>query len=484
MIELYDFQAKAIADLRENIRAGHWTQLLALPTGGGKTAVASHLIEECARKRHRALFVADRISLIDQASAVLDSFGIAHGVVQANHWRSRIWEPVQVASAQTLARRGWPGADLIIVDEAHTVHANVAERIAQRDTVVIGLTATPFTKGLGRLYDRVVCATTTNALIEQKRLSPYRIFSASEPDMTGAAVVAGEWTDRASAERAMPIVGDIVSEYLKHCAGQKFIAFGVNVSHCEEIQRQLMAAGVQAGLYTYRTSDEERAIMLRDFKQPDGYLSGLISVAALAKGFDAPTVECIIMARPLRSSLSEHIQIFGRGLRADPANPEKVCTILDHAGNCVRMWAPTMEFFENGVDSLDDGKRAERKKAEARDREPLKCPECAHVHAPRPSCPSCGYEYPRTSRVTHVAGELAELAATRDVGAVDRRDLWAQLLWIARERGYATGWASHKYRARTGAWPTGTPPEPRQPTPALMRWVRSEMIRYAKRRAA
>jgi DNA repair protein RadD len=483
MIELYDFQGTAIESLRENIRAGHKNQILALPTGSGKTVIAAHMIDECARKGQRALFVADRISLIDQTSAVLDSFGIAHGVVQAEHWRSRIWERVQVASAQTLARRGWPGADLIIVDEAHTVHANVAKRIAQRDCVTIGLTATPFTRGLGRLYDAVVCATTTNALIEEKRLAPYRIFSASEPDMRGAAVVAGEWTDAAAAERALPIVGDIVTEYLKHCAGQKFIAFGVNVAHCEELQRQLMAAGVQCGLYTYRTGDEERATMLREFKDQDGYLRGLISVAALAKGFDAPTVECIIMARPLRSSLSEHIQIFGRGLRTDPANPDKICTILDHAGNCVRMWAPTMDFFASGVDSLDDGRRAERKKPTPRDREPMKCPSCSHVHAPRPSCPSCGYEYPRASRVTHVVGELAEVA-TRDVGVTDRRDLWAQLLWIARDRGYASGWASHKYRSRTGAWPHGTVPAPRPPNPALLRWVRSEMIRYAKRRAA
>jgi DNA repair protein RadD len=483
MIELYDFQATAAEALRENIRAGHRNQILALPTGAGKTIIAAYLIDECSKKGMRATFVADRISLIDQTSAVLDSFGIPHGVIQALHWRSRIWERVQVASAQTLAQRGWPGADLIIVDEAHTVHANVVQRIAQRDCTVIGLTATPFTKGLGQHYDAVVCATTTNALIEQKRLAPFRIFAASEPDMKGAAVVAGEWTDRAAAERAMPIVGDIVTEYLKHCADQKFIAFGVTVAHCEEIQRQLMAAGVQCGLYTYRTGDDERATMLRDFKQPDGYLRGLISVAALAKGFDAPTVECIIMARPLRSSLSEHIQIFGRGLRTDPANPEKICTILDHAGNCMRMWAPTMDFFENGVDSLDDGKRTERKKAQTRDREPMKCPECAHLHAPRPSCSACGYEYPRTARVTHIAGDLAEVA-TRDVGAVDRRDLWAQLLWFARERGYATGWASHKYRARTGTWPSGPPPAPRPPTMALRRWVRSEAIRYAKRRAA
>lgn len=478
-ISLYDYQEAAIESLRENIRQGVKNQILAAPTGSGKTIIATYLIAACRAKRQRALFIADRIPLIDQTSRVLDHYDISHGVLQGNHWRTRNWEPVQIASAQTLARRKCPPADLIIVDEAHTVHKNVLELIGARNCVTIGLTATPFTKGLGRHYDKVVSVTTTNKLIEQKFLAPYRIYSASEPDMTGAKVVAGEWTDAVAAERSMPVIGDVVSEYLKHCSGKKFIAFGVNVAHCEEMQRQFMAAGVHCALYTHITPDEERTTLVRDFATPDGYLKGLISVSALAKGFDAPTVECIIMARPLRSSLAEHIQIFGRGLRTDPTNPEKVCTILDHAGNCARLWDPTMDFFEHGASELDDGKKKEKKAKPKKEREPVKCSRCHAVHAPRPACPSCGFEYPKRKGVEHRAGELREMSGGES-SATERLSLYGQLLWIARERGYSSGWAAHKYKERMGHWPNFSKPEPEEPSNALTRWVRSRMIAYAK----
>jgi DNA repair protein RadD len=476
-ISLYPYQLDAVEQLRRNIREGIRTQILAAPTGSGKTVIASFLIDECHKKGKRAVMVCDRIPLIDQTSTTLDLYGIPHGVVQAQHWRRQPDQRVQVASAQTLARRKWPPADLIIVDEAHTIHRNVTERISTRDTVVIGLTATPFTRGLGRMYDAVVSVTTTNKLIEDGFLAPYRIFAASEPDMTGAKVVAGEWTDEAAAERAMPIVGDVVAEYLKHCDGERFIAFGVNTAHCAEMQRRFMEAGVPCALYTYRTSDEERAELVRDFKASDGHLRGLISVSALAKGFDVATVGCIIMARPLRTSLAEHIQIWGRGLRVDPDNPSKVCTILDHAGNVARLWEPTMEFFANGATALDDGRKRETKKAEKKQSEPMKCPKCAAVHAPRPMCVSCGYEYPRRNKIHHLDGELHEFAGGGK--SSDRRDLHAQLLWIARERGYAEGWAARTVRDRTGQWPSGTP-EPMEPTPAVRNYVRSRMIAWAK----
>lgn len=482
-IQLRDYQQESIERLRHNIRRGVMTQVLCAPTGSGKTVCAAHLLHECYEKGKRAIFIADRVPLIDQTSATLDQYGIPHGIIQADHWRWRPYERIQVASAQTLARRNWPDVDLIIVDECHTIHRTVVQRIARRDVVTIGLTATPFTRGLGRYYDAVVSVTTTNRLIAEGRLASFRVFAASEPDMTGAETNRmGEWTDRAAEQRALPIVGDCVAEYLKHAAGKKFIAFGVTIAHCEELQRQFMAAGVVCGLYTSRTSDAERRSLLEAFAEPDGYMRGLISVAALAKGFDRPDVECVIIARPLRKGFAEHIQILGRGLRAYPGKTE--CIILDHAGNTLRFWDQMQDFFEHGASELDDGRTRERPKQKRLSMpEPRKCPECAHVHAARLYCPACGYEYPKKkSDVSHVAGELEALggaAATREA----RASLYAQLLWIARERGYKPGWAAHKYKERVGTWPNGMAPEPEPPTPELQRWVKSRMIAWAKAHA-
>jgi type I site-specific restriction endonuclease len=484
MIELRDYQLESVDRLRANIRAGVKNQILAASTGAGKTVVAAHLLHEVNAKSRRAIFVADRIALIAQTSAVMEQYGIPHGVIQAQHERFRPWERIQVASAQTLARRGWPEADLIIVDEAHTVMKTVIDRIAPRDTLTIGLTATPFTRGLGKFYDSCVSVTTTNKLIADGFLVPPRFFAASEPDMSGAKVVAGEWTDDEAAKRSMPIIGDCVAEYLKHGDGKKFIAFGCNVAHCEEMQRQFQAAGVQCELYTYRTGDDARTQMVEEFRKPDSYIRGLISVAALSKGFDVPDVEVIILARPLRSSLSEHIQMLGRGLRIHPGKTE--CLVLDHAGNTLRFWGAMQEFFENGLSELDDGKPKPPKKAKAEESEAkaCKCPSCAFVHNVGPSCPACGHVYPpKRSNIRQIEGELAEVGSARS-SSEEKQAVYSQLLWIAHQRHYNSGWVAHKYRERFGVWPRGMIDNPHVASPELMNWVLSRQIAWAKSRRA
>jgi len=48
----------------------------------------------------------------------------------------------------------------------------------------------------------------------------------------------------------------------------------------------------------------------------------------LTVGFDSPSVDCIILARPIKS-IPLGIQIFGRVLRTDPKNKNKKALILD-----------------------------------------------------------------------------------------------------------------------------------------------------------
>lgn len=479
-LTLYPWQTEAVEQLRVNIRGGVKNQVLCAPTGSGKTICSAHLIQECQRLGKRALVICDRINLIDQTSAVLDRYGIPHGVIQAQHWRSRPWEHIQLASAQTLARRKWPkDLALIVVDECHTQYASVNERVERRECVTVGLSATPFAKGMGRVYDAVVNVRTTNQLIADRYLSPYTIFAASEPDMAGAKTSAGEWTDAEAEKRALPIIGDVVQEYLAKGQGKKFIAFGVNVRHCEEMQRQMMAAGIVCGLYTYRQGDEARAELLRDFHDPEQPMIGLISVAALAKGFDAPDVGCIIMARPLRSSLAEVIQIFGRGIRRNPQDLEKECVVLDHSGNMVRFWPQIQTFFEHGIHSLDDAKPWEKKQGERGEREPAKCPDCKHVHPPQPSCPACGFEYPRRP-VLHEAGELSHFTGKIAGSGEDRQQVYSQLLAIARQRQYKSGWAAYQYKSHFGDWPRNLLLTELPPTKPVRQWVTQQLKTYRK----
>ena len=488
-IRLRPYQAQGIQNLFAAIQGGVWNPIASLPTGAGKTVVASWLANKSVQQGKRVVFVVDRLSLVRQTSKTFDSYGIAHGTIQGSNERVRPWEKVQIAVAQTLCHRDWPEADLIIVDECHAVQKAVAERIQtarkQREQgqkiIVLGLTATPMTRGLGALYGSVVSTTTTNKLTADGFLVPFRVYAASEPDMTGAVKRGGEWTKTEASKRAMPIIGDCVAEYLRHGKGKKFIAFGCDVKHCEEMHRQFLEAGVLTELYTYRTDEAARDALTEEFSKPDSRVRGLISVSALSKGFDVSDVEVIIMARPLTNSLAEHIQILGRGLRIHPGKTE--CIVLDHSGNCFRFWEAMHSFFESGAHELDDGSRKERAKPPKKERQPVKCPTCSCIHDPLPNCPACGHAYKKPRSVEHVEGSLQEVKgakAAKPAPTTDQmRVFHAQLRQYATETGKTNGWVLAKFREKFNDWPPRNELPPMEPTPELRKWITSRNMAWA-----
>lgn len=484
-VALRDYQLDAVQKARDAIRSGAKNILIVAPTGSGKTIIGSHLIDESVAKGKRSAFVIDRLSLLGQTSETFDRYGIDHGIIQGGHWRFKPSLPVQICSIQTVAKRQWPEAQLIIVDEAHTVTDTVKKRITPRDTITIGLTATPFTKGLGALYDAVVNVTTTNRLIEQGFLANYRIFSCTEPDMDGVKVVAGEYEEKETSKRALQVVGDVVKEYLEKGEDRKFICSAVDTSHVYELQRQFLAAGINCAAYTYKEREEDRDDILKEYRRSDSSIRGLITVTAASKGFDCPDIGCVIMARPLRNSLAEHIQFFGRGLRT--ADGKDYCLVLDHSGNSARFWKQWNDFFENGVTELDDGKKKEKPKAKEKDeeKEMVKCPQCRAMHMPRPSCPSCGHEYPRKKAIEHVPGNLKELVSTGNPGLM-RKMLWPQVAAIVLESTQDIDKAQRRaqaiYHELTGTFAQArietTTPEP--PTPELRKRIKANQIAFIK----
>lgn len=487
-IQLREYQGHGIKSVFAAIEQGIWNPIAAMPTGAGKTVVASWLADKAVKQGKRVVFVVDRLSLVKQTSKKFDSYGIGHGTVQGSNERVKPWEKVQIAVAQSLTHRDWPDADLIIVDECHAIHKAVADRIEQarkqresgEKVIVVGLTATPLTKGLGKLYGGVVSTITTKQLTSEGFLVPFRVYAASEPDMTSVQPRAGEWTKKDASKQAMPIVGDCVEEYLRHAAGKKFIAFGCDVKHCEEMHRQFLEAGVITELFTYRTDETTRDALVEEFGKPDSRVRGLISVSALSKGFDVPDVEVIIMARPLRSSLAEHIQILGRGLRPYPGKTE--CIVLDHSGNCFRFWDDMHAFFEQGAMDLDDGVKKARQKTQARERKPAKCPTCSHIHDPLPACPSCGHIYKKPRSVEHVEGTLQEVAAKAKKPAPTleaKRIFHAELRQYAAETKKTNGWVLAKFQEKFKEWPPRNELPPIEASPETRSWITSRNMAWA-----
>ena len=177
-------------------------------------------------------------------------------------------------------------------------------------------------------------------------------------------------------------------------------------------------------------------MLVAEFSKPDASLRVLISVEALAKGFDVPDVGCVVDCRPLRKSLSTAIQMWGRGLRSSPATGKTDCILLDHSGNILRFAEDFEQVFHEGIESLDMGEKLDRTpRQEPEDYEAKGCPSCGHSPF-RKRCMSCGYEKPAPVQENAEAGQMVEIAIGtgkgRKVLANNPAHLWAQLCSYAR----------------------------------------------------
>ena len=347
-------------------------------------------------------------------------------------------------------------ANGVLVHNCHTTYKAWTEFAQNTGAAVIGLSATPFTTGLGKIFTNLVNATTMYDLTQNGVLVPMRIFSCHKPDMTGAETSGGEWTDRAAEERGMDIVGDVVDDWHKFGDNRKTIVFGATIKHCEELCRQFINSGVMAAVFTSETTMKEREMLLKEYRKPDGYLKVLISVEALAKGFDVPDVGCVCDARPLRKSLSTAIQMWGRGLRSSPDTGKKDCHLLDFSGNIIRFFEDFNEIYFNGLDKLDDGEKLDKNIRKDEDYEPKGCPKCGYTPFHK-RCMACGYEKVSTQISAALPGHMQEIfigeGKNKKKLADNAEHLWNQVCTYARIHSAPekqSGRAWHLYKKITG----------------------------------
>ncbi|MYZ44193.1 helicase [Achromobacter sp. KS-M25] len=448
-IELYPYQLPSVDALHQGFLDGHRAQILMAPTGFGKTVVAAHLLKLTAANRKRCAIMVDRVNLVDQTSKSLDFYGIDHGIIQGGHWRRRAYEPIQVCSAQTLEKRGFFPDDLnlLIVDECHEIRRATAEFIKSRPNLyVIGLSATPFTKGLTEIYSNLVNVCTTNELLNTGDLTPLKMYAAKAANMEGAKVVAGEWSDKEAGDRGIKIVGDIVAEwqsktYLHFGRAVKTIVFSATVAHGAELCRQFNAAGYNFQQISYQDTDEdERRALIEEFKKSDSEIDGLVSCEVFTKGFDVKDILCGIAARPYRKSLSSHIQQMGRVMRKSPG--KEFGLWLDHSGNLLRFKDDVEKVFEHGLSELSNGQldAKARKEPTPKEKEQWSC-SCGYVFpSPMSACPACGKERLRLNMVENVAGVMEAVGHEAPVKSKmpafleDKESVWRQICGLAWER--------------------------------------------------
>lgn len=482
MLKLREYQLASLDGLRKGFASGKRSQILYAPTGAGKTEMAIGLLDATRTKGNRAAMLLDRIILCDQTSQRLEKYSIPHGVLQSGHWRYRPNESIQVCSAQTIEKRGsFPGLKLLIVDEAHAMRKQTIEFIKNNpEIMVIGLTATPFTKGLGSVYDNVVSTVTTKELVEQNVLVPLRVFIAKEIDMTGAKKVAGEWSQAETTKRGMQITGDVVSEWIKkthEIFGKpvKSIVFCSGVEHGADLAKKFAEQGYNFVAVSYKDDDQFKRDVIEDFSKPDTEIHGLIATDILTKGFDVPDVLIGVSARPFSKSLSSHIQQMGRVMRGAPG--KEFAVWLDHSGNYIRFREDWEAVYEGGVSELEEGKEKAKKEPTQKEKEASKCPSCGALWTGGDTCGHCGYTRQRRNMVEEVPGEMEEL---KSHSKNDKQAFWSMCRYKILYSGWSQSRALASYRNKFGVWPKGLHDNPMMPDMAFERKVKADLIRYLK----
>jgi superfamily II DNA or RNA helicase len=454
------------------------------PTGFGKTIVAAHRLRLLQDAGKRAIFTVPALSLIDQSVEKLYAEGIKDvGVIQANHLMTDYARPIQVASIQTLQRREVPDADEIIIDEVHRWYKFYPKLLGDphfTNTPIIGLTATPWTKGLGMYFERLIIGSTTQELIEGGYLSKFKAFAPASPDLTGVRTVAGDFHegDLSEAMNKTVLVADVVTTWLERAAGRPTLCFAVDRAHAKSLQQKFLQEDIPAEYIDCYTEVPERRIIAKRFHAGD--VKVVCNVGCLTTGIDWD-VRCIILARPTKSEIL-FVQMIGRGLRT--ADGKGDCLILDHSDNHIRLGFVTDIHHSK----LDDGKQRLQARAERNEPLPKKCVKCQFLKPPKMlQCPCCGFVPVPQPKVVHRGGELIELTSrntVRSVSTEQQQAFYAELRRIQETRGYKSGWAAHKFKEKFGHFPpfswNGQPTA--APSPATFRWVQSRNIAWAKSR--
>jgi phage/plasmid primase-like uncharacterized protein len=348
--------------------------------------------------------------------------------------------------------------------------------VERPDVFFVGLSATPWAKGMGLLWQDLVIPCTVTSLIEQGFLSRFRVYAPDVPDLSAVRVDRGEYAEAQLAELMgdAKLVGSVVQTWLERGEDRPTLVFGVNRAHAAQLCEEFISAGIAAAYVDGTVDGVMRGRIAGQFRA--GEVRVICSVRTMTTGVDLP-VSCICDAAPTRSEML-HCQKIGRGLRVNRGTEDLV--VFDHAGNSLRLGLIT----DIHHDELDRSKPGQRMQSDVRaERLPKPCPGCGALHAGR-ICPTCGTERRPFTRIDEADGNLVEITSRRPISTSVKSERLAGLKWIARQRGYKPGWAAQQFRNWHGVWPAnGMNPAARAPSQEVTNWVKSQQIRWAKSQA-
>lgn len=371
---LRPYQFEAVLAAAHRVRKTIEPILITLPTGAGKSwviaalaSVVQSMSNANAEKPKKVLVLAHSSELVSQNHSKMVQAGYNATIYSAGLQQRDASGDIVFGSRQTIVNAVDEFAELgyefsaVFIDEAHSTPKQTRDivdalRRANPNLRVIGLTATPYSLGNGYIYARdsfrdlpelrevftknpyfaeLVYDKCVHELIAKGYLCPPTMGIISDHYNTEALerTVGGSFSE--ASNNAVFVTGQenltkrIVAEVVDKAVNRHGVMFfGQNREHARQILSLLPQE--QSDLVDSGTKPKDRDQIIRDFKE--GKLKYLVTVAALAIGFDAPCVELIAVLRHTESPAFFQ-QIIGRGLRLCPEIGKRDCLILDYASN-------------------------------------------------------------------------------------------------------------------------------------------------------
>lgn len=425
MIELRPYQTASIEALYTYFSSNTGNPLIVLPTGAGKSLVLAAFIKQAIDQypATRMMVLTHVKELIEQdARAIIRYWPQAPIGIWSAGLGQKTKHQVTVAGIQSVHKipTKFSPIDLVLVDEAHliprsadTMYGRFLAGLRQHNAAlkVIGLTATPYRmdsgiliEGKDRIFTDIAYEANVADLIKDGYLCPLVAKrGATEADLSGVHVrggefVAGELQDAMDKDHLIQGALDEITR-LAHDRNH-ILTFCAGIEHANHVAQAARDRGWAADYVSGEMATGERDAKIQAFK--DGKLRMLCNAMLLTTGFDYPSIDCIVMLRPTKST-GLYVQIMGRGLRKDGVKENTL--VLDFAGNVQR---------HGPIDQI----KVKRKggKGEGVSVAPVKvCPDCQElVHTSVVECPSCGYEWARSPAHGTQAADAVIVAALEE----------------------------------------------------------------------
>lgn len=427
MIELRDYQKQLIRDIKKSLNSGKKSAVAVLGCGGGKSIIQAMIAKSATDKGNRVLFLVHRRELCEQITQTFTNCSVD-------------MEMCDAMMVQTASRRleALPEYQLIITDECHHSLARTYRKIYDRyDCIRLGFTATPCRLnqgGLGEVYEDLITSVSTQWLIENHYLAPYRYYSVKLADTSHLHTRAGEYNQDEVAElmQSGQIYGDTVKQWERLAKGKKTIVYCASVQASRDTAESFRKAGYTCYSLDGTSATEERQRVLERFR--NGEIKILCNAELFGEGLDVPDCECTVLLRPTQS-LTLYIQQSMRSMRYMPG---KTATIIDHVGNC----------YLHGLPDDDRKWTLEPKSKQENMVKIRECPKCFSVYPPtKDRCPYCGHvatkEVKRKDKKT-VEVDLVEMKRQEDIRNTRLSDAdlrtWAEVVEFQKLHSYKFAW--------------------------------------------